>query len=60
MFIDGIDSFAESTVVHRIWRDTSTADRPTLVMPAFDRGVDGTALPGRDDQPNPLIRTGDD
>jgi len=51
----GASSFAESSPLQRIWRDSAVAARHAVTLPAVDYEVYGKALLGRADQITPLI-----
>jgi alkylation response protein AidB-like acyl-CoA dehydrogenase len=51
----GAGSFAEVNPLQRIWRDSATAARHALVVPAINYEVYGKALLGHDDLPTPLV-----
>jgi alkylation response protein AidB-like acyl-CoA dehydrogenase len=51
----GAGSFADVNPLQRIWRDSATAARHALVVPAVGLEVYGKALLGREDQPTPLV-----
>jgi alkylation response protein AidB-like acyl-CoA dehydrogenase len=51
----GAGSFADINPLQRIWRDSATAARHALVVPAVNLEVYGKAMLGRDDQPTPLV-----
>lgn len=51
----GAGSFADVNPLQRIWRDSATAARHALVVPAVNLEVYGKAMLGRDDLPTPLV-----
>jgi alkylation response protein AidB-like acyl-CoA dehydrogenase len=51
----GASSFAESSPLQRIWRDSAVAARHAVTLPAVGYEVYGKALLGREDQITPLI-----
>jgi alkylation response protein AidB-like acyl-CoA dehydrogenase len=51
----GAGSFAESSPLQRIWRDSAVAARHAVTLPAVGYEVYGKALLGREDQITPLI-----
>lgn len=55
LFAHGAGSFAEVNPLQRIWRDSATAARHAISLPAVCYEVYGKALLGRDDQITPLI-----
>ncbi len=55
LFAHGAGSFAEVNPLQRIWRDSATAARHAVTLPAVSYEVYGKALLGRDDQITPLI-----
>jgi len=55
LFAHGAGSFAEVNPLQRIWRDSATAARHALVVPAINYEIYGKALLNRSDQITPLI-----
>jgi alkylation response protein AidB-like acyl-CoA dehydrogenase len=51
----GAGSFADVNPLQRIWRDSATAARHAVTLPAVSYEVYGKALLGRDDHITPLI-----
>lgn len=51
----GAGSFAESSALQRIWRDSNVAARHAVILPAVNYEIYGKALLSREDQITPLI-----
>jgi len=51
----GAASFAESSALQRLWRDSTVAARHAVILPIVGYEVYGKALLGREDQITPLV-----
>ena len=55
MTAHGASSFAETSVLQRIWRDLNTAGRHAVVIPTVSQEIYGRALLGVDEFATPLV-----
>ena len=55
LWAHGAGSFAEVSPLQRIWRDSATAARHAIVLPAVGYEVYGKALLGAEEKITPLV-----